>query len=1547
MRLALVGLFMVGAAGVVAAQEEPPQEAEADRAQLDEIVVTAQKRAQNIQDVPLSMSVVGGDAIRTKQIDNMSNLANYTPNVNIVPSNAGGTIRVRGLGSMANDGFEQSVGFYIDDIYYARTAYIPQGFLDLDRVEVLRGPQGTLFGKNTVAGAVNIHTSNPSHDWEVQADVGFGTDEAETQTLVVNVPLLEDTLAFRLAGTNQQRDGYVFNTFRELSESATDKINIRGKVLWDVTAKFNIVFAASHARTDDTGPGFELTQAAEVTRLLVAARDPDGDFIANWRGSTDTDAIFETENTNYSLHADLEWGDHGLKLVASHSAFEQLANFDADGGPMPFLQWNNFDDFDQSSAELQLISPEGRLEYVAGLYYYRNTYHGTTDFRIGNFDNGTEVFLGIGLPPALQGLLAQQISDSIGGQLGVDDLLGTALSDRLDQTFIQDTTTYAIFGQLTGEITDDLTVVVGARYSYEIKDAFISQRYVNSGVLLRVGLGLEEYELNEERTEENIAPKISFQYDLREHLMVYATVAQGHKAGGFNPFAENPGNARFGPEESTTIEAGAKGRFFDSRAEVNLSLFRTEFDDLQVSIVGGTGSTFIVGNAAKATSQGLELDGQVMIFPGLIANGAIGWTDAVFDSFPNSPCIASATGDPNGCDASGKRLTEAPEWNGHLGLNWVLPFDAIGLSGFDAALLLGGDGLYQGETFMNLDYDPASFRPAVWRYSARIGVVDTEGRWAFLINGSNLTDEKFLILSVDVHQIISLFAEFGIDLKDKRLHDIGTGNGLIPRLLLELTDLGDAVGSDPFLDGEHTTSWQPHDQDQAFADNCKMIRDYCGNILDYDKYSHLLAHESHSMVPRSVAIPEQPAKSYRFLQASVHDLPVDDEIYDLFYCKAIEHINDWPGFFRAIAKSANPGAVIYLKHRSFYSFLGPHRYSTLDIPWGHLLLSDDDFRRCAQERFPDDADKMIDFYFNELTYPRQTVPDMVRIAGEEGFSPDGAQKVLEVMSPRGPDFAKLEAKSDFAVGHVRLSILDPAPRAHQPMWDQDQRFVLTYNGEIYNCRDLAKRLTDMGVTLRTSSDTEVLLELCKAYGVKKTLRLLNGMFAFVLYDTQTKQGWAARDRFGQKPLYYIVEDDAIVLASSAMALARSFDCKLPDFDSYQLFLAGRGFTLPHKSFFKDIHNLPAGHCLTYGNGVTPSSKACLDVADFISADTQQDLGLLSREEVVDAARSGLQSAVEAHALSDVPLGVLLSGGIDSSLVFWHLKDANPDLTGFTKYSPGIEEIPQAVVPELLKLKPSKAITVEASPKNYVGQLSDFIGWAGFAAPWGGGPPMGTLCAAARDNGIKVLLGGDCIDEMAGGYLGYGQSLLDFNGNMMALSDQLALQDPDLVFRPDAITDYLSFNEAVRDDSLQRYDATEDPSDRFLQASLLHDCRIFLQSCVLPNSDAYSMMHSVELRNPFLDNGFAQLTLNLPLAMKVARHKEGIQPKRFLADLAKHDIGPFFARRKEGTRNYSMAVSEPDYWHLSRFALAGEFDLPIAPSKKTMFRLICLEFGAVA
>lgn len=553
---------------------------------------------------------------------------------------------------------------------------------------------------------------------------------------------------------------------------------------------------------------------------------------------------------------------------------------------------------------------------------------------------------------------------------------------------------------------------------------------------------------------------------------------------------------------------------------------------------------------------------------------------------------------------------------------------------------------------------------------------------------------------------------------------------------------------------------------------------------------------------------------------------------------------------------------------------------------------------------------------------------------------DGAfEKALATMAHRGPDHRAFESGPNFAIGHARLSIIDLSQAANQPFTDASGRWSFSYNGEIYNYKELRRDLVARGVSLRTSSDMEVLLELLVRDGIEKTLDRVRGMFAFVLVDRETGRFVAARDHFGQKPLFYFEEAGTIAIASDIRALLALKSTVSPNVDVWPVYLSSNGIVLPEDTFFEGIRAIPAGSCFE-GSDASTSTKRFFEPWSLFDRAAYRRESARSNDDAIDGLEAVLGQAVERHLVSDVPVGVLLSGGIDSSLVFWYTGDKSKQLTAFTKVSPGIETIPTSVVPKLLADRPANAVTRIETPESYTARLVDFVAASQFPSRWGGGPPMTALCQEARQRGTTVLLGGDCVDEYAAGYRTL-EPLMDGSSD-----------DP---YRLHSIVDldrkmpggtgtqrFLDAQHDLRRRILDHLGDLGDPRERLLQATLLHDVAMFLPACNLPHSDAYSMAASVELRNPMLDLDLVRYVVNQPGRRKFGRHKSGHRNKIIFRDLAARRIGDYVNVEKEGTRNYSMAISRPEYWNLDAFTIRQEIPMPDAPDPKLLFKLINLE-----
>ena len=559
-------------------------------------------------------------------------------------------------------------------------------------------------------------------------------------------------------------------------------------------------------------------------------------------------------------------------------------------------------------------------------------------------------------------------------------------------------------------------------------------------------------------------------------------------------------------------------------------------------------------------------------------------------------------------------------------------------------------------------------------------------------------------------------------------------------------------------------------------------------------------------------------------------------------------------------------------------------------------------------------------------------------------SPAAYAAALRHMSERGPDFSNLETHDGFAIGHTRLSIIDTSDAGNQPFWDPEHRYALTYNGEIYNHARLRGELENEGASFATQCDTEVLLKAIIFWGLEKTLARVRGMFAFVLHDTQTGQTVAARDHFGQKPLYYATGVNGLSLASDPLAVAAINGTEQPDLDAYTLYLSTegetgtRGIHHPDRSFFAGISTLPAGHLLKSGNGQTRVERyfgpwQLFDPDRHATACTRSD------DELMDELLELLEQSARRHLVADVPVGMLLSGGIDSSMLYWLTVARNPSLETFTKLSPGIETIPLDIVPRLLQKRSASAHFITQDKSGFVSDLDSFVSQSKAPSRWNSGPSMLSLCRSARRNGRIALSGGDCADEIFGGYIHYK----DYFAGKPALDDLGLLVGVSCTDKsPTIVQDYMAGQHTIRSAILERLAGIDDTSERQAQATLLHDTTTFLQSCVLPHSDAYSMMASVELRNPMLDLDLVEFAVNLPMRHKAAPHANGEFGKRLFRSLADREIGAFTNVRKEGTRNFAMAMAEPSFWHIDRFESLKLTGLTEPQSKRDIIRAINLE-----
>ncbi len=692
-------------------------------AALEEVVVTAQRRTESLMDVPISIAAMSGEKLNEAGITRMADLVAYVPNLTMTEAAIGSNIYIRGVGSQVNQGFEQSVGTYVDGIYYGRPRQLRAPFFDLERVEVLRGPQAILFGKNSIGGALSLTTAKPSDEFEGDVSLYYEPDHEELETYATLSGPLSDSLRGRLSLRKRDMDGYLDNIAKDSYEMETDEWVVRGTLVWDATDSLAVTFKAETGEFNTKG------------RNLVILNDPapgGATPIVNEfeKKAVNDEEYSDNEYDNYTLTLDYQMGDFTLTSITGYSAYEYQEAVDTDFGIGSTVQTPSSEDFDQFSQELRLVSPQGQtFDYIVGLFYQTNDI---------SYREPAAITL-----PAIQVIL--------------------------DRDYGSESDAWAVFGQGTWNATETFRITLGARYTEESKDGFrrLPVRNVDGSIFNPLnlpefaelgmplpGLGVVPHDLRGDRDEQSFTPMINVQWDVGSDAMLYASASTGFKAGGFdarsNRAALPDGSPalEFEEEEALAFEVGGKLQLLDGAAELNIALFRTEFDDLQVSVFDGV-LGFDVANAAEAVSQGVELDGRWQATDHLMFSGAVGYTDFEFENYPDGACYKGQTPDrvESGvpfCDWSGNTNQLTPEFSATVSADFVYP--VWGNLELRATL----DVIYSDEYFAAPDLDPNLVQDSFTKINARLGIGSVDGTWDVALVGKNLTDEEIISFGNDV-----------------------------------------------------------------------------------------------------------------------------------------------------------------------------------------------------------------------------------------------------------------------------------------------------------------------------------------------------------------------------------------------------------------------------------------------------------------------------------------------------------------------------------------------------------------------------------------------------------------------------------------------------------------------------------------------------------------------------------------------------------------------------------------------------------------------------
>ncbi len=708
---------------------------------LDEIIVTAQNRAQDVQDVPISVTAIGGETLDLKGIEGVGGMALVAPNVKIDAGAFFNFIYVRGIGSDNNQGFDSSVGLFIDGVHLGRRGYIDQDFVDVNRVELLRGPQGALFGKNTIAGALAIYTNDPTDEFEFNATYKLGfenfADEDERYNFAVNIPIYKDKVAIRAGYGHHNQPGFMYNTKLDQPEPVTNDDFYHTKARFELADNLTLTIGYDWSSIDLGGSGAQLTELpahwAALFQLFDSEVEGDGTNTTTSRDARDG-AFRDTT----LAHARIDWiyKDYTFTSITGYADLEEFGFLDVDFSPVPLLALSSSEEYDQISQEFRVLTPEGPLQFMGGLFYFQSEFTSEQKVPFFGMNNVVQTATTLGVIPAvIQGAL-----DPLVSQLpGIDFSSG---ADERQNFINQRTTTYSAFGEVNGWLTEEWLLTVGLRYTREKKEAYQRLTHENGGVFFAAIVpGEEDYELDDDRHETHWTPRVVLSWQPDDDQMVYASANQGNKAGGFNANALNDQQTRFEDETSYAFELGYRSTWLGGAALFNVSAFYSIFKDLQVSAFNGT--EYVVTNAADAISRGIELEGALALSETLMLTMNYGYLDAYYDSFTSGPCVAGAEETP--CDLTGKPLANAPQDSGNFSVFYDTP-----LFNWPVNFHLSADAFYQGDIFFQTDLDPLDTREAAVLYNARVGFHDPENLWSVILAVNNLTGDEASVGSADV-----------------------------------------------------------------------------------------------------------------------------------------------------------------------------------------------------------------------------------------------------------------------------------------------------------------------------------------------------------------------------------------------------------------------------------------------------------------------------------------------------------------------------------------------------------------------------------------------------------------------------------------------------------------------------------------------------------------------------------------------------------------------------------------------------------------------------
>lgn len=723
------------AAAPAAAQDSnaPDSAAEADRSATGDIIVTARRREERLQDVPIAVTALGSGAIEARGFQQITNIEQAAPNLQSTPGTGGKSgsfsMFIRGVGEydfiVTSD---PAVALYIDGVYVARTFGANTQLLGIDRIEVLRGPQGSLFGKNTIGGAVSVTTHKPSGETRVEADLMGGSYGTVRGRLNAETALADD-LSFGVSLMGRRSDGWQkLDTGGALGDEGI--VSGRATLRWQ-PAGLDAVLSVDglHQRQNSGAHNMLIFQPSFFSTLQSALIAPcctkPGSL--NRTGSTPYFNHDDTDSFNATLTLDFDALGGSIKSISAYRWVDALFGRDGDASAAVNFSGDLHDEkARQISQELQYSRTfdDDRATVLFGLYAFQEK----------SRDN-TVLITAKGLYQALLAATPAQIA-ALPFPLPPPPAYAF-LDFNVDFLNRQTTTNYAVFGSLNYKLTDALSIDLGGRYTYEKKKFF--QRATRIDANIPFLDGVPQYTLDD--SWRNFSPKATLSYRVNPDVMAYATFSQGFRSGGFNGRPTSPAEiGSYDPEKLTSYEIGLKTDLFDRKLRFNIDAFYNQYKDQQVLITGLRNGIIVAftENAGKSRMYGVEAEFDARIGSVLSLNGSVGYLNSRYNEYMS----LDPAGNP--MDLSGLRLKHAPKWTANLGAQIDLP------AGNDLDFMARIDGAYKSNSAIDTKNTPLLVTPNHVLLNGTIGLSMPERGWNFKVFAENITNRRVLVEGFDV-----------------------------------------------------------------------------------------------------------------------------------------------------------------------------------------------------------------------------------------------------------------------------------------------------------------------------------------------------------------------------------------------------------------------------------------------------------------------------------------------------------------------------------------------------------------------------------------------------------------------------------------------------------------------------------------------------------------------------------------------------------------------------------------------------------------------------